>query len=144
MLADIKKDKIIVFTHSHGAGVITTALFNVVKFKPNYYDKKDHWLYEVRLKYGSNIYNTPKQKFVVGMLAPAIPGVNVFKDYYQRTESGKEETTKNNNLRFVIGFNENDPVTKKYNIAPKKLGSTTLGCSAQELLQTENLYKIGV
>ncbi len=141
LLQQLISERIYVITHSHGAGVITTSLFNVIKFKPRYYERKGHWLNEVNNKFNSITYNTPNQRFIVGMLAPAIPGVNVFMEYYHRTVNGKNEIANTANYRFLIGFNENDPVNLKFKVAASKIGSTTLGSKRTELLRTENLFK---
>jgi hypothetical protein len=141
LLNKLNSHKIYVITHSHGAGVITTSLFNVIKFRPHYYEQQGHWLNEVNKKFNSKIYNTPSQRFIVGMLAPAIPGQNVFDEYYHRTVNGKNVITCTANYKFLIGFNENDPVNLKFKVAASKLGSTTLGCKSKELIRTENLFR---
>ncbi|WP_339758453.1 hypothetical protein [Algoriphagus aquimarinus] len=140
VLSKITKDNIYVITHSHGAGVITTALFNVIKFRPNLYTNEGSWLNELNMKYNNELYDTPKQKIVTGMLTPAIPGVNVFEEYYHRTISGKNVLSSETNLKFIVGFNEHDPVTRKFKVAAKKLGSTSLASIGNELLRTENLF----
>lgn len=140
ILNKIKTEEFRVFTHSHGAAVITMALFNVEKFNEKDYSNPKSWLYNIKQKFSNKNYNTPQQKVRVGMLAPAIPGENVFDEYFNRTINGKETKIKKTNFRFLVGFNENDQITSKYKIAAKKIGSTSLACKASELLRTENMF----
>lgn len=140
ILNKINSPNIYVITHSHGAGIITTALFNVKKFGISNYLNPKKWLYDINQCYSNNVYKTPDQQFYIGMLAPAIPGVNVFNKYYNRTINSTDSIMKNNNYHFVIGFNRNDKVTTKYKIAAKRLGSTSLACIPDELDSTKALF----
>ena len=140
LLSQLSAKDIGVLTHSHGAGVITTALFNVEKFNDSYYSDSCSWLYEIKNRYKNTVYNSPNQQYYVGMLAPAIPGYNVFRKYYSRTVNGKEQTSANKNFHFVVGFNKNDQVTTKYSFAAKHIGSTSLACIPNELITTMALF----
>lgn len=141
ILAKVNSPDIYVITHSHGAGVITTALFNTVKFTPSLYDNPDSWLYDIKNnRFNNPVYNSPVQRIHIGMLAPAIPGVNVFEEYYQRTVNGKNTQTDDKNYHFVIGFNANDPVTSKGKLFVSKVGSTTLASKRTELAATQRLF----
>jgi hypothetical protein len=134
ILAKINDARFSVVTHSHGAGVITNALFDVYKFDPDYYlDEGDF----IPKAYSDKRYDTPKQDIHIGMLAPAIPGVNVFKDYSLRTVNGvegRDEALKN--YHFILGFNRYDPVTRKFYTKSSLLGSTTVACNYKELVRT--------
>jgi hypothetical protein len=93
LLVGISNQKINVITHSHGAGVITAALFNVRKFDEDRKVFSTEFTEEIDLKYKMKIYDCATQEFHVGMLAPAIPGENVFDEYFQRTISGVDSLT---------------------------------------------------
>ncbi len=141
ILTKMAAPDIYVITHSHGAGVITNALFNTVKFNAALYDDPRSWLYDIRhSRFGNAVYNTPAQRIHVGMLAPAIPGVNVFEEYYQRTVNGMNTATTLKNYHFVVGFNANDPVTSKGKLFVSKVGSTTLASRKAELAATQRLF----
>lgn len=134
IISHVKKDSLYAVTHSHGAGVITNALFNVVKFDSNYYLKGGKF---IKAAFCDSLYNTPKQQIFVGMLAPAIPGQTVFDDYFKRTSSGKEVNELSaNNLHFIIGFNYYDSITRKFYTKSSWFGTTTLACRYGELVKT--------
>lgn len=129
VLCGVNAKNIYVITHSLGASVITTALFNVEKFSDSRYMREIIGFYN-----DSNIYRTPQQtQLNIGMLAPAIPGTNTFDEYDDRTPN----SVKNNNYCFTVGFNKNDEVLQKFLKIPSQMGSTTLGCNAEELLATK-------
>ena len=120
-----------VITHSHGAAVITESLFNVRRFDSNYYHNHKDGKEIVSMQNDYSIYATPTSDFVVGMLAPAIPGWNVFKNYHHRTTADGNVVTIATNYKFVSGFNVNDQATTKLGLS-SKFGSTTLGCEKKE------------
>ncbi len=128
ILNKINKDTTYVFSHSLGASVITTALFNARKFKPKFY-LKNRYGKEIESKYNdNNLYSTPTKYYKVAMIAPAIPGVNTFDDFNDRTPFIDKNIY--NNYKFIIGFNENDIVTRKFHLVhAAKLGASTLGCN---------------
>ncbi|MGB0870955.1 MAG: hypothetical protein ACPGSD_15290 [Flavobacteriales bacterium] len=139
LLSKIQKNRIKVFTHSHGAGVITNALFNNEKFIQSEYNN-DPVLYDIKHnKYQSSKYKTPTSDFTIAMLAPAVPGENLFKYYYMRTTSSGNENVPLNNYKFIVGFNSNDAVTTKKKILTKKFGSTSLACKEDELESTKKI-----
>ncbi len=115
-------------THSHGAAVITEALFNVRRFPKESYSDVDYMREIARRQ---NEYDTPTSLFSVGMLVPAIPGDNVFDKYYNRTENKMPVTTSLKNFRFVNGFNRYDFATSKVILA-HYFGSTSLASKEKE------------
>lgn len=131
ILYGISANNIYIVTHSLGASVITTALFNVEKFRDSRYMREIIELYDDK-----NIYSTPTKQFSVGMLAPAIPGENTFDDYYKRTPALNDSI---NNFRFIIGFNSNDEVLRKFINLDRNLGVTSLGCRMDDLQKCENM-----
>lgn len=138
ILAGIEASKFYMFSHSQGAGVITTALFNVRKFKPDFFEGEGKFIPERDQKLQ---YRTPTQDIHIGMLCPAIPGVNVFDEYWDRTfvnETRKDSLT---NYHFIIGFNKSDIATRKLYISSKIKGSTSLASNRKELKKTMNLFK---
>lgn len=117
--------KIRIITHSLGASVGTGALFNTNSKWKNAYNEQ---YYKER-----QIIPTPKQNDIrIGMIAPAIPGVNTFVDFNCRTieKSFIDIKPEENNIsRVVIGFKQEDKILKKYVNKPDKLGATTLGAN---------------
>jgi hypothetical protein len=128
--------KVYVITHSLGASVITTALFNVKKFPIHLYDDPKSDVHNFKLQYNDSVYESPNSKIVVGMLAPAIPGHNTFYRYFQRTVNGRDSIVDLTNFRFIVGYNTHDPVLRKFVNLPTKFGSTTLGCRRDEIMKT--------
>ena len=139
VLSKISAKKSYVITHSHGAAVITEALFNVRRFKLSYYTDYDDGKEIVSMQQNHKLYTTPKTEFVVGMLAPAIPGTNVFDEYHQRTVEAGNVVTTDFNYRFISGFNINDEKTTKWKLA-SKFGSTTLACRINENKEVGNYF----
>ncbi len=123
-------------THSHGAAVITEALFNVRRFPKESYSDVDYMREIARRQ---NEYDTPTSLFSVGMLAPAIPGDNVFDEYYSRTENKMSVTTSLKNFRFVNGFNRYDLATSK-GIFAHYFGSTSLASKEKEHHKVEQRF----
>lgn len=128
LLGGLPKGHYYVMTHSHGAAVITEALFNVRRFPKKSYTNVDYIRKIVRLQHE---YDTPTSLFSVGMLVPAIPGNNVFDEYYHRTENKITVTTSLKNFRFVNGFNRYDMATSKVILA-HYFGSTSLASKEKE------------
>jgi Alpha/beta hydrolase of unknown function (DUF900). len=129
ILNKLQTDTIHVITHSHGAAVITEALFNVKRFPDKYYkEHKDG----IELVGFQKTIETPKSNFIVGMVAPAIPGVNVFEHYWDRTGEEQIQKVNQENYIFINGFNKYDIIINKYVGVSKKLGATTLACSMKE------------
>lgn len=127
IMNQINQDTTYVLTHSHGAAVITETLFNVRRFKDRYYKGEGR---EIAVRQA--IYDTPKTNFRVAMLVPAIPGKNVFDEYFDRTVDGLfVRQTNDKNYLFINGFNKYDKVVNKF-IFYKRFGSTTLGCRETE------------
>jgi len=133
ILTKIDNDDTIVITHSLGASVITTALFNVDKFD---LEKKDNDFRKEILKAYEKT-DTPTKKFRIGMLAAAIPGENTFDDYLKRTP---EKSIIFDNYDFVLGYNTNDFIITKWILAGK-FGSTTLGSRLNEINATNTILK---
>lgn len=136
ILYRINYDHAVIISHSLGASIVTCALFNVDKF--NLYVSPDNYFKRyIKKCYGDSIhYNTPMRNFRVGLLAPAIPGKNTFDDYYKRIPPSQEN---NDNFYFVIGYNVNDPVLKKYIGLSKQFGSTSLGSLKTEVEVAERM-----
>ena len=139
ILSGIKHPYNYVITHSHGAGVITEALFNVRRFKEKFYDCDPDGRI-IKVLQADAHYDTPQTQFAVGMLAPAIPGANVFDEYACRTIQGGMKVVSLTNYRFVNGFNKYDKVTSKWKFA-RFFGSTTLASKEQEHLAVNQLFK---
>lgn len=129
--------KIRIITHSLGASVGTGALFNT-------YEKLPH-------PKGTNTYKdmmkqvcTPVQQDIrIGMIAPAIPGVNTFRTFKNRTlKTGRDcqeqaiSPNQNNITRVVLGYKKEDYALKKW-IFSKRLGATSLGNNAITKKMTE-------
>jgi hypothetical protein len=136
VLSKVDNPNSYVITHSHGAAVITEALFNVRRFKNEYYMAHDDGIEFVQMQ---NTYLTPTANFRVGMLAPAIPGNNVFEEYYQRTTAKGNKIEALNNYQFINGFNKYDLITTK-GIFARTFGSTTLACNLTESDLVENYF----
>lgn len=136
ILNKIKNNENYVITHSHGAAVIIEALFNVRRFSNEFYDTHNDG---IEIKMLQTTYDTPTAKFTVGMLTPAIPGYNVFEEYYHRTIAGKTTIIQTANYRFVNGFNKYDIATTK-GIFSRHLGATTLSCNENEHREVEQEF----
>jgi hypothetical protein len=110
--------KIRIITHSLGASVATGALFNV---KSKWDDKSD---YSARIDF---VPSPPQKDIRICLFAPAIPGVNTFRDFNQR--SGYVFNPNENNLkRIAIAYNPDDyAVTKKIRVLAPHVGATSLG-----------------
>lgn len=125
-----------IITHSLGASVATTALFNVDKYNNSSF-RQDYLN-----KYADTFkYRSPTSNFKIALLAPAIPGQNTFDEFYERTPSSPSPSE---NLSVLVGFNRNDRVLRKFKLAkPTHIGSTSLGCIMSEVDSARALVNIG-
>jgi hypothetical protein len=129
-LPDIKTN---VITHSLGANVICSALFNLEsKLDPAYVEGYS----DIKNQYSLN--DLSKKRINVAMIAPAMPGANTFVDMLNPNLNPS-----NNNYNFIIGFNEQDPVTTK---GPLKVingayhfGATSLASKRDDLFLTKTI-----
>ncbi len=137
ILNKLQTDNIYVISHSHGAAVITEALFNVRRFPLEYYKKHQDGKELVRFQ---ESFHTPQNNFVIGMIAPAIPGMNVFYRYDQRTGPEGAFTSTQKNYKFINGFNKNDKVVNKYIGISPYFGSTTLACDSLENIAVQKHF----
>lgn len=130
ILNRLRSEQIYVVTHSQGAAVITEALFNAERFPPKFYtnDKDGQEIISLR---NNPLYNSPSAHFTVGMLVPAIPGMNVFEDYYCRTLEGRQELVATAEYKFINGFNAHDLITSKWKFSTF-FGSTSLASREEE------------
>jgi hypothetical protein len=121
--------KMRVITHSHGAGVITAALFNT--------NEKWHHKNKEYLSFSEKT-DVPKQPDIrVGMIAAAIPGVTTFSDFNYRGK-GTIQNKDNNISRIIVGFNRDDYAVTKHAFGRDNagiLGATSLGCDYDNEIQ---------
>lgn len=116
IISNISSEKINIITHSLGARVALTTLFNT-------YDE-DCSKIQQELK-------TPSQPNInICLIAPAISNES-FSEYYERQTRCNFQ--KIDNYRLGIMFNENDFVLlkkwKKFGPGPNSFGNTSLGCN---------------
>lgn len=128
LLSKLEINQINIITHSLGARVGITALFDA-------YDANDAIF---------NSFQTPSQKQVnICLIAPAISS-NPFKYYYKRNT--KLNYSKNDNYNITVMYNEKDFVLlkKKFKIlgpGPLKYGNTSLGCNYKnETIELRDLF----
>ena len=121
-----------IFTHSLGAEVATTALWNVqeaTKSRAN--EELKIW----GIGYNAYIHNkeyasTPLHADLrLAMLAPAIPGLT-FEDFNERTPA--KSPTPNNYKKIIVGANRFDIATSKWILPSSFLGSTILAVDKRE------------
>ncbi|WP_111308848.1 alpha/beta hydrolase [Confluentibacter sediminis] len=118
ILTEIKAEEINIISHSLGARVAATSLFNLKSSKTDR-DMRD--------------LKTPSQsKINICLIAPAISS-EPFKGYYNRT-SANEYFKKKDNYTLTILYNEDDFVLKKkfkniFGPGALKYGNTSLGCN---------------
>lgn len=135
IMSGLKAPTTYIITHSLGASVATTALFNVDKYNPSNF--RQGYLNQFN---DTVNYRTPTGKFRLGLLAPAIPGMETFDDFYARTPLVSSNP---DNYSVLIGFNKNDRVLRKFKVVkPKHIGSTTLGCDEAELVSSRQLVNV--
>jgi hypothetical protein len=110
VMYDLRFDTINVITHSLGAKVAIHAL----------YDEDDY-------KFPTPIAN----RINICLIAPALSGVESFKNYYNRQTNIQFKTT--DNYKLGILYNEHDFVLRKkvsgFGPGPYKYVNTTLGCN---------------
>ncbi len=117
----LKFDTVNIVSHSLGAKVAIYALFNV----------NDLALYDL----SAYARLTPQNKRVnICLVAPAIAGIDYFKNYYKRQSFINYKN--NDNYKLAIVYNEADFVLKKKDNklgwigpGPYEHGNTTLGCN---------------
>ncbi|HMR45424.1 MAG TPA: alpha/beta hydrolase [Bacteroidia bacterium] len=103
-----------IISHSLGAKVVTNALFDTT----------------------INNYPTPNNRNInICLIAPAIDGIEAFKNYYSRNSTLPYKKSDNYSL-FVL-YNKKDFVLRKkdyffelFGPGPRKHGNTTLGCNS--------------
>ncbi len=127
VLLAVQFERINLISHSLGARVLCSALFQSTATPNN--------------------FATPNQTINVCFIAPAIAGVEVFKNYYKRN-SNLDFKAKDNYTLSVV-YNKNDfvlmkkePMTGIFGPGPRKFGNTTLGCNYQnEAIKLSNYFK---
>ena len=113
ILSNINFDTLNLYSHSLGARVVAQSLFNTVACATP----------------------TPSNKRVnICMVAPAIAGIETFKDYYRRNSNFDFQV--HDNYRLVVIYNDNDFVLLKrdnklglFGPGPYGHGNTSLGCN---------------
>jgi hypothetical protein len=139
--------KVNMLSHSSGANVICETMFNQISKVGR--EKEDPlWRYLTnKYQKQASLYRTPEHReVVVGLLAPSMPGVDTYNDYYKRSDNFQEDR-----YRTVIGFNVNDQVLRKQFgggpiglfisflnsrdqlVKKNAFGSTSLGCLEPEV-----------
>ncbi|HMJ47389.1 MAG TPA: hypothetical protein VK498_08665, partial [Ferruginibacter sp.] len=133
-LLDDKKIRVI--THSAGANVITSCLFN----QTTKLSKDPEFFKNYIPLLNDPAYKTPVQSDIkIAIIAPAIPGYTTFTDYYNRNTENEGFKLKDN-YNFLIGYNKKDPALNKYVGLSKYWGATTLGKSKKEVQKVFNLF----
>jgi hypothetical protein len=111
-----------ILTHSHGAAVVTTGLWNIDSKIPTRM-RSNAW-YRAYVEKTADVtrYSTPVHPDLrVAMIVPAVPG-NVFKDYKDRTP----EDALTYHDRIIVGINPSDAITSKFFLPSSWFGATTL------------------
>jgi len=127
ILDKVNFEKVNVVTHSLGALVAVQSLFN---YRP------------------SSIKTTSSKNINICLIAPAIPGEDIFNSYYNRNTSYafKEK----DNYKLAVVYNENDFILQKkfhkigidWGPGPYKYGNTTLGCNySNEAIKLKSLFE---
>ena len=113
---------IYLLTHSLGSSVATNVLFNQQKWPTDFQEilKSDYHSGEIKTLWQKEIR--------LGMIAPAISGVETFKDIDNTVPSGKLPQLS----KVVIGFNHYDYAVTKGGLFPHWFGSTALGADANK------------
>jgi hypothetical protein len=127
VLSAVQFERINLVSHSLGARVLCSALFQNSTV--------------------TNTFVTPSQAINICLVAPAIAGVEVFKNYYKRNTTLDFKTDDNYTLSIV--YNKNDfvlmkkePMTGIFGPGPRKYGNTTLGCNYQnEAIKLNSYFK---
>jgi len=148
IVSQLNCQDLVLIGHSTGANVVSACLFNETS-KVQKPKKRDRFNETYLNKLVDTVnYKTPEQKEVsVFLIAPAMPGVNTFRDYYSRTSRIEKE----DNYKLFITHNSNDKALNKYsqkifrgdngrNILRKNFGATTLGSSKKEKTEVEKYF----
>ena len=113
VLSGITNDHLQIISHSLGAQVVASALFN---------------------REASTLPTPSQQHIAICMLAPAIDGHTTFKSYHERQTTHNFSTA--DNYRLMIVYNEDDfvllkkdPKTGMFGPGTKRYGETSLGCN---------------
>lgn len=119
LIAQIDKNKLTIISHSLGARVAVSCLFNT-------YDEVVDQTFQS--------YPTPVQDSIqICLLAPAI-GSKPFEEYYERSTTF--DYSQKDNYQLNILYNEEDLVLLKksgfFGPGPKEFGDTRLGCNYEE------------
>lgn len=131
IISKLQTDKLNIISHSTGAIVSSTLLFNA---------------YRNEVKSEFKDFNTPDQKLVNHcLMAPAIPS-KPYEEYYDRNTDRKYREKDNYTLTVI--YNEKDFVLLKkdpemlvFGPGPMKYGVTTLGCNhKKEIKKLENIF----
>jgi len=116
IISEIDKEELSIITHSLGAQVGSSLLFNT-------YDNRIDNKYQ-------NLKTPNQNKLNICFIAPAM-SKEPFNEYYERTTD--REFKENDNYDLSILYNEQDFVLKKkwkiFGPGPRKYGKTTLGCN---------------
>ncbi|SDT19717.1 hypothetical protein SAMN05216490_2710 [Mucilaginibacter mallensis] len=113
---------LVIITHSLGASVGTGALFNCTSKWAQMKNERDQLQLDNLMK-----LRTPTFPDIhLGMLAPAMPGVETFIDFNKR--SPDIEAKDNRIYPIVIGYNPYDFAVSKWFLSAQ-MGATTLGCN---------------
>jgi len=115
-----KNVRLTFLTHSLGASVAAHTLFNPEVWPQQFQEKLEK-------NYQSTEIPTPAQSnILLGMLAPAISGTEIFDDIQHTVP----ERAKLNLKRVVVGFDRYDFAVTKGGLFPKMFGNTALGADA--------------
>lgn len=123
-ISGVPHDTVQVFSHSLGARVISTALFNLAPCSSR----------------------VPVNKSVaICMIAPAISPEDITQHYYNRP--GMDTLRNRDNYKLAIVFNEKDFVLRKKDAAigllgpgPYRYGNTSLGCNHRKSVEKLLIY----
>lgn len=134
IVSHLQTDSLVVLTHSLGANVACELLFNqTTKLR---HTNKAFKQYLDSVYADTQYHRTPPQKSVqLGMIAPAIPGISTFKDFYQRTGSTTPSLAAKDRYAVWVGYNNKDIIITKHVIPQLESpllvryagGSTALG-----------------
>jgi hypothetical protein len=113
---------LVIITHSLGASVGTGALFNCTSKWGKMKNERDQLEMDNLMKMRTPTFPDIR----LGMLAPAMPGVETFIDFNKR--SPDIEAKDNRIYPVVIGYNPYDFAVSKWFLSAK-MGATTLGCN---------------
>ncbi|MBX2844920.1 MAG: alpha/beta hydrolase [Saprospiraceae bacterium] len=142
LLRRLQTDSLTLVSHSLGARVVASTLFNI--------EPEDDWKKPsvAQARYLAAIsadqHPAPQQHISVGMMAPAIGGKETFDDYFIR-ENAARSAADSSDFHFTIGFNTNDEVLRKFNLFGKKsanfLGDTSFGTLKNDVDSVHTLFR---